>query len=245
MPIPRDESTSTRHGHVPCLPESGPGRRPPGSRRTPARAALPFVLLVVLVLPVLLFVLMAWQVMADGPLVRLDERVSGALRHPDRFGEILSDLGNVEVAVPVLAAALLYAAWRARRDGTPRWWLAPGAAAVASALVPVLVIPLKILTDRPGTPAVPPATGYFPSGHTTTAALAYGCAALVLLPHWPRARRLLLGLAAALTLAVSYGLVRRGYHWALDVTAGWCLSAVLLGGCAVAVRVFSPSGRQP
>lgn len=180
--------------------------------------------------PVLLFALFTWQVVVDGPLVGLDERLSGALVHPDRASEVLADLGNVEVAVPALMIALGYAAWHGRAAGTDRWWLAPSAGGVAMVLVPVLVVPLKAWTDRPGTPAVPPAVGYYPSGHTVTAVVAYGAATLLLLPLLRSAavRRALVLLCAALVAAVSFGLVRRGYHWPLDVAAGWCLGAVLL-----------------
>ncbi|KUL40338.1 hypothetical protein ADL12_13740 [Streptomyces regalis] len=174
--------------------------------------------------------MITWQVVADGPLVRVDERVSRALIHPDRFSELLADLGNVQVAVPVLAVFLVHTAWRSRRTGTDHWWLPAAAAAVLMALVPALIVPLKELTDRPGTPAVPPATGYFPSGHTATAAIAYGSVALLLLP-WLRsayARRELLIACAVVNAAVGFGLVRRGYHWPLDVVASWCLCTVLL-----------------
>ncbi|QIJ65023.1 phosphatase PAP2 family protein [Streptomyces sp. JB150] len=184
-----------------------------------------------LLLPLILFALITWQVVADGPLIRLDERLSRALVRPDRVSELLADLGNVPVAVPVLAVVAAGALWRARAGGTDHWWRPGVAAAVLMALVPALVVPLKVLTDRPGTPAVPPATGYYPSGHTATAAVAYGCAALLLLPSLRRAaaRRAVLALCAALVLGVSFGLVRRGYHWPLDVVASWCLSALLLG----------------
>lgn len=181
--------------------------------------------------PLLLLALATWQVVAAGPLLRWDARLSAALRHPDRFSELLSDLGNTQVAVPVLVLAAGWVAWRARRAGLARWWAAPVAALTAMALVPLTVVPLKVWTDRPGTPAVPVATGYFPSGHTATAAVAYGGAALLLLP-WlssARARRAVLWAAWVLVAAVSYGLVRRGYHWPLDVFASWCLSGVLLG----------------
>src|SRR5690606_7069517 len=76
-----------------------------------------------LALPLLLFALITWQVVADGPLVGVDERLSRALVAPDRASELLADLGNVEVAVPVLALALAGAAWSgplvaaARRGG--------------------------------------------------------------------------------------------------------------------------------
>lgn len=194
--------------------------------------------------------------MSNGPLLRLDRRASGALGHPDRFSELLADLGDIGVAVPVLAVVLGYVAWRARAAGTYRWWLPPLAAALLMALVPALVVPLKELIDRPGTPLVPPATGYYPSGHTATAAVAYGSATLLLLP-WLRtvyARRVLVVACAVVNLAVGFGLVRRGYHWPLDVVASWCLCTVLIaslwmllvragrtGADAGAVSASSPS----
>ncbi|MFB7075717.1 phosphatase PAP2 family protein, partial [Streptomyces sp. NPDC056290] len=46
----------------------------------------------------------------------------------------------------------------------------------------------------------------------------------------PAVRRGLVVLCGVLVLAASYGLVRRGYHWPLDVVASWCLGAVLLTG---------------
>jgi len=217
-------------------PQTPRGARPsdligrPGT--TPPVPGRPTFFTFLLGIPALLFALITWQVVEDGPLLRVDERVSRALIHPDRASAALSDLGNVQIAVPVLAAALLYTAWRARRMGTDRWWVPPLAAALVMALVPALVVPLKELTDRPGTPVVPPATGYYPSGHTATAAIAYGAATLLLLPwlRTTRTRRTFVLGYGLLVLGVSFGLVRRGWHWPLDVVASWCLSAVLLLG---------------
>ncbi|MEU6356765.1 phosphatase PAP2 family protein [Streptomyces sp. NPDC047072] len=213
----------TPRGGRPSDPIGLPGTTPP----VPGRPAF---LLLLLAVPALLFALITWQVVEDGPLLRVDERVSAALVHPDRIGGGLSDLGNIEVAVPVLVLALAYVTWRHRRTGTDRWWLPACSAALLMALVPAIVVPLKIWTDRPGTPVVPPSTGYFPSGHTATAAIAYGAATLLLHPvlPTPRLRRALVLLYALLVLGVSYGLIRRGYHWPLDVAASWCLCAILL-----------------
>ncbi|CAL9428068.1 hypothetical protein SUDANB145_01986 [Streptomyces sp. enrichment culture] len=211
---------------------SGPFGRPGTTPPVPGRPTSPSPLRLLggIGLPVLLFALITWQVVADGPLIRVDERLSRALVRPDRFSELLADLGNTQVALPVLVAALAYAAWRGRSTGTDQWWLPPLAGALLMALVPALVVPLKIWTDRPGTPAVEPATGYYPSGHTATAVVAYGAAVLVLLPLLRSAavRRRLCLAGAVLVLAASYGLVRRGYHWPLDVVAGWCLFGALL-----------------
>ncbi|MEU6195353.1 phosphatase PAP2 family protein [Streptomyces sp. NPDC047061] len=212
-------------------PDGRPGTTPPVPGRPTSFLRFPLAgLLGLLGLPALLFALITWQVVAHGPLLRLDSRLSSALVHPDRFSELLSDLGNVQVAVPVLVLVIAYVARRGRATGTDRWWLPPAAAAVLMALVPVVIVPLKDWTARPGTPVVPPAVGYFPSGHTATAAIAYGSATLLLLP-WlasATARRTAVAGCAALVLGVSYGLVRRGYHWPLDVVASWCLATVLL-----------------
>ncbi|MFI6337323.1 phosphatase PAP2 family protein [Streptomyces sp. NPDC050535] len=186
--------------------------------------------LLLLGLPALLFAVITWQVVAHGPLAHADERLSGRLVDPARSYELLADLGGVAIAVPVLAVALGYAALRARRAGRDRWWLPSVAAAVLMAVVPALVVPVKELVARPGPPVMGPGTGFYPSGHTATAAVAYGAATLVLLPwlRTARTRRALVTVCLALNLAVPFGLIRRGFHWPLDVVASWCLCAVLL-----------------
>ncbi|MEU9208382.1 phosphatase PAP2 family protein [Streptomyces sp. NPDC048415] len=186
-------------------------------------------------LPALLFALITWQVAAHGPLARADERLSGSLVHPARVYELLAGLGNITVAVPVLTVVLGYVAVRARRAGIDRWWLPSTGAAVLMAAVPALIVPLKELLARPGPPVMGPGTGFYPSGHTATAAVAYGAATLLLLP-WLRitvARRGLVITCLVLNALVAFGLIRRGYHWPLDVVASWCLCAVLLRGLAM------------
>ncbi|MFJ7343907.1 phosphatase PAP2 family protein [Streptomyces sp. NPDC101110] len=210
------------------------------------RTVLPGSAAPLLAVPALLFALITWQVVTGGPLVRLDERLSRVLVNPDRCSELLADLGNVQVAVPLLAVALGYVAVRGRRAGADRWWLPVAAVVLLMVLVPALVVPLKALMARPGTPAEPPGTGYYPSGHTATATVAYGSAALLLFP-WLRtapARGALLALCAALVLGTSYGLVRRGYHWPLDVVGSWCLCTVLLTSLWLFVRTVTTTDRS-
>ncbi|GGS11458.1 membrane protein [Streptomyces aureoverticillatus] len=181
---------------------------------------------------VLLFALCTWQAAVDGPLRRLDERAGRALtdsRLPEAAAELLADLGNMTVAVPVLALVVAYTAWRARRAGAFRWWLPPLTAVLAMVAVPVLVIPLKLAVDRAAPPGMD-GSGYYPSGHTATATVAYGAAALLLLPlvTGTYARRELVIGCALLNVGVGFGLVRSGYHWPLDVLGSWCLGAILL-----------------
>ncbi|WP_320772809.1 phosphatase PAP2 family protein [Streptomyces sp. CRN 30] len=170
-----------------------------------------------------------------GALARADEHLGDLLIRPDGVSRFLADLGAVPVAVPVLAAALAVAALLARRAGAPRWWLPSLLTALLMAAVPLVVVPLKELIDRPGPPVMAPDTGFYPSGHTATAAVAYGGAALVLWP-WLRgawARACALALCVALNAGTGFGLVRHGYHWPLDVVGSWCLCALLLIGLAV------------
>ncbi|MEU1805380.1 phosphatase PAP2 family protein [Streptomyces sp. NPDC019937] len=205
----------------------GPGTTPPvpGPPSAFLRAlALPTVLLVI-------FALCAWQVAAHGPLLTLDERLGRAIAGsplPSPVAEFFADLGNTAVALPVLGLAFACAAWRS--PTAARRWPGPLAAALAMAAVPALVAPLKALIGRPGPPG-PPAgeTGFFPSGHAATAAVAYGAAAVLLLPLLRgRLRGWLIGVVVLLNLAVGVGLVRRAYHWPLDVVGSWCLCGCLL-----------------
>ncbi|WP_349775393.1 phosphatase PAP2 family protein [Streptomyces vilmorinianum] len=161
--------------------------------------------------------------MADGPLARLDERLSRSLvdRVPRWLSELGADLGNMTVALPVLACAMAYAAWRGRR-------VAALYAGLGMVLVPLLVIPLKEWTARPG-PLEPWAAGYYPSGHTATAMVAYFGAAFLISNR-------LIPVAALLTAATGTGLILRGYHWPLDVLASVALCVPLLRWPIISTR---------
>ncbi|MEV5611639.1 phosphatase PAP2 family protein [Streptomyces sp. NPDC052225] len=169
---------------------------------------------------------------ADGPLLALDERVGNALRTsaiPSPPAEFFADLGNLTVALPILAATLAYVTWHTRD------WRTPTTAAVTMALVPALVAPLQSLLARPGPPPMSPETGFYPSGHAATAAVAYGLCVLALRRRGPAHG------CVAVNAAVGLGLVRQGYHWPVDVVGSWCLAAVLL---YVAALVLSRSTRR-
>ncbi|MER7146354.1 phosphatase PAP2 family protein [Streptomyces xanthochromogenes] len=209
---------------------AGQGGRPGTSPPVPGRPAFLFATLLCV------FAVITWQVVSDGPLRRLDERIDPSLtgHGPSWLAEGLSDLGSMPVALPVLALAIGYALWR----GLRRQALI---AAVTMAIVPLLVVPLKEWTDRPG--PFDPATGYYPSGHTATAMVAYGSVALLLSPV-VRRRRALPVAAGVLTAATGTGLVLHGYHWPLDVLASCCLCGALLVLSSTGMRRSSSRTRR-
>ncbi len=237
---PRDGRYGDRPGRPGTLP-------PVPGRPTSARARL-LTLGAAFAAAVTAFCLLTWQVSSGGGLVGDDWRVlRGARRaaaaHPafDGLAHALSDLGDIAVAVPVLLVALAAAVRLGRRAGLPRWWLPPGAAALAMCLLPVVVGTVKAGVDRPapGQVRADPSYGYFPSGHTATSSVAFGLAALVLLPFVRRAalRALLAAGTGLLALLVGVALVWCDYHWPLDVLASWCLAAALLSAVGAALLV--------
>jgi membrane-associated phospholipid phosphatase len=195
----------------------------------------------------LILVLLAVDVLADGPLVGLDHRIHTWVRDQWLAGHwkwlahghtaparLLIDLADFQVAIPVL---VLVAAGLAIRDHGPRP-LYP--AAIGIVLLLATVLPLQVLIGRayPGHVwhvhqvhgALAPGTlGSFPSGHEATSVVCYGLAALLLSPGprraWGRA-----GLAVAWLLCIAIGasLVWCSSHWFTDAVAGAALAGLII-----------------
>ncbi|UQI47604.1 phosphatase PAP2 family protein [Streptomyces sp. HU2014] len=231
-------------------PHGGPGTTPPvpGPPAWTRRGLFP-------ALCVLLLAFLTWQTASHGPLRALDERLGRTVAHsgfPGGLARFLADLGNVTVALPVLLAAIAVSALataRARRGR--RWWPPALGAALAMAAVPALVVPLKSWVGRPGPPEMAASgahDGFFPSGHTATAAVAYGAATLLLLTATHAGRRpraLALGAYVLLNAGVGIGLVRCGYHWPLDVAGAWCLSGAVLWALALPLTRVTRADQPP
>jgi membrane-associated phospholipid phosphatase len=187
-------------------------------------------------------------VLAGGPLVGADWRIRAGVQaqaHSAAWrwvgdswhapARLLVELGNNQVAVPVLALSALIVAVRHRS-------LRPLLAAAAGvALLLVTVIPAKILIGRPGPgqPAVVPGhLGVFPSGHTTTAGVCLALAVLLLGPDLPaRAQRAAVAVMTVLCFLVGAALIWCDFHWFTDVIAGWALAALIV---LAALRLARP-----
>ncbi len=196
----------------------------------------------------LVLVLLTVNVLADGPLVAVDRRIRAAVQAQAASAtwrwvgdswhapaRLLVELGNNQVAVPVLALSALIVAARHRS-------LRPLLAAAAGvALLLATVIPAKILIARPGPsqPVIAPGSmGVFPSGHTTTAGVCLALAVLLLAPELPaRIRRAAVAAMAALCFLVGMALIWCDFHWFTDVVAGWALAALIV---KAALRLTRP-----
>jgi membrane-associated phospholipid phosphatase len=237
-------------------PDTDPDPRPdlpadPVPRPTPAPAAPRARTLVVPALFLLVFGALTWQILANGPVVELDHwvRVRVLARTASAPGRatlpvtlLICDLGNWQVAGGVLlvvSAALTATGWRSHGTRSASEWrswplrpLIVAVAAVAPAMA--IVLPLKALIRRPG-PFTPPGAfthGFFPSGHTVTALVCYGCAAYLVgtgLPALSNAPRLALRWGTGVLVAgIGLCLVWCDYHWISDVLAGAALGGLVL-----------------
>jgi len=187
----------------------------------------------------LILVVLTVNVLADGPLVGVDRRIRAAVQARATSAtwrwvgdswhapaRLLVELGNNQVAVPVLALSALIVAARHRS-------LRPLLAAAAGvALLLATVIPAKILIARPGPsqPVIAPGSmGVFPSGHTTTAGVCLALAVLLLAPDLPAGvRRAAVAAMAAVCFLVGLALIWCDFHWFTDVVAGWALAALIV-----------------
>jgi membrane-associated phospholipid phosphatase len=187
---------------------------------------------------VVVLVLLTVNVLADGPLVGADRRIRAAVQARatapawrwlgDSWhapARLLVDLGNYQVAVPVLAACALIAAARRRT-------LRPVLAAFAGVvLLLVAVTAAKIAIGRTGpglTTLGSGGLGVFPSGHTTTATVCLGLAVLLLPYRRAGAGRAAVAAVAVACLLVGVALVWCDYHWFTDVVAGWALAVLII-----------------
>jgi undecaprenyl-diphosphatase len=168
-----------------------------------------------------------------------------ALTH---LAKVVTMFGTSPVAYAVVVVAGVAAVGGSRTRY--RWWpLVLAAGMLVSGQLIRLVINRAVSRPRPPHDLwLMHAGGYaFPSGHTTTAALAYVLAAGLLVQRWPNRRAVLFSCAGLCSVAVGLSRVYLGVHWPTDVLGGWLLAASWLALCAVvhqAIRLLSDRRRS-
>jgi undecaprenyl-diphosphatase len=149
---------------------------------------------------------------------------------------------------PYAAAALggWLAGGRTLRHGTQTAVLALAALLAGQAVRTVLMLTLD-RTRPPVADWAAHASGHsFPSGHTTSSALAAGLLAWGLLRAFPGAGgRVLTAVCGLVAAAIGCTRVYLGVHWPTDVLAGWLFAACWLGALLPPLTYFAKAGPAP
>jgi undecaprenyl-diphosphatase len=189
------------------------------------------------------FGLLLHQVVSEGPLTGLDTRGAAEL---NRFVHDRPNLVKFVEAVSFLGKPI----WLTVVIGVPAAWLLVRgqrklvvflvATSIGGGVVDTLV---KLAVGRPR-PEVdePVATAFgksFPSGHSMSSTICYGALLLVFLPLlaglW---KRIAIGGAAALVVAIGTSRLALGVHYISDVLGGFVLGAAWLVASVAAFEIW-------
>ena len=186
------------------------------------------------------------DVATGDPLVEVDVIVHGVLQQirTPRMDSVMvatTELGDVQVLLPVIVAALAWLVWRGAWR-TCLYWLA--AVGVAEVLVKVLKVALH--RSRPGLFYDGVESFAFPSGHTTMSVVAYGFLAFLVCRSLSAPVRLLIATSTALGIAlIALSRLYLGVHWASDVIAGTSFGLAWVGALAMAYSYRTDEDVKP
>lgn len=222
-------------------------RRLDPEERFGLRVTLLFVAALLVTVP---FATLLFQVVAGGPITRLDGRVADALNramspHPLAV-DVVQAVSWFGKPVPLAAVVIAAAAYVARR-GQRRLVIFLLATTVSGGLLNSAV---KALVDRPRPVVDHPIAGAagssFPSGHSMGAMVVVGALALVFLPAFRRrVRAVVVAVAALVVLAIGTSRLLLGVHFVSDVVGGFVLGAAWLSAAAAAFAVWrADEGRR-
>lgn len=229
------------------LPNSVARRTDP-TQRYGLRLTLAVVAMVLVVVP---FSFLLFQVLLDGPITRFDGNLADRLNDMvrERDGTItalqaISWLGRPPVLWLVTGLSVLYT-WR---HGAHRLTLFLLATTAGGAIMSTAI---KVLVNRPR-PEVdhPIITAFgksFPSGHALSSTVVYGAVLLTFLPLLAgRVRHTVVGATVTLVLAIGTSRLLLGVHFFSDVAGGFVLGLAWL---VLATSIFEiwrvERGRRP
>jgi membrane-associated phospholipid phosphatase len=209
------------------------------------------LLLVALVLVMVPFATLVFQVVAKGPLTRFDGRVAGRLNeavhaHPVAVSTLrtISHLGHPVWLSLLTAAAIVVLLARRRRRLALFVLLTCAGGGLLNSLV-------KLAVDRPR-PEVDHeiATAFgksFPSGHAMSSTVVYGALLVVFLPVLQRRwRRLVVPAVAGIVLLVGSSRPLLGVHFVSDVIGGYVLGLAWLAGSVALFETWrEEEGKRP
>ncbi len=166
-----------------------------------------------------------------------------SLRTPamDRVMIVATELGDVQVLLPVILVALAWFLIR-RLWMTAGYWLA----AIGIAEVLANVLKLALHRQRPGTFYSGAEQFSFPSGHTTMSAVVYGFLAFLLCRQArPALRRWVIFITSTLIGLIALSRIYLGAHWLSDVLGGLSFGVAWVAAFAIAYEYQSHDQLRP
>lgn len=210
-----------------------PVRRWGPRERYSARALLLLVAAVLVAVP---FATLLFQVVAEGPITRLDGRLADDLNDAvhDRPAllavlRVVTLFGGTVVLTLVATAAVAFVATRGRRRLATFLVVTALGGWLLSSLVKLAVARPRPVVDH----EVATAFGKsFPSGHAMSSTVVYGAVLVALLPLVRRraGRRATVAAALVVVLAVGSSRLLLGVHFLSDVVGGYVLGLAWLAG---------------
>ena len=177
--------------------------------------------MIALLLLAIFFAVLLWQVQSGGALVTLDGLVNAGLkvirtRATLGAGAWISQIGTgaAGAIVCLVASGALGSSGRTR-------WIAPIWIAFIGAQITTW--PLKFITarQRPNfLDGITAASPSFPSAHATVSMAVYGVIALAIADGAAQGRAVVIAVAAALILSISFSRLLLSLHYLTDVLAG-------------------------
>lgn len=198
------------------------------------------------------FASLLFQVLAEGPLTRLDGRIANRLNAwvydspvAVKILQLVSWLGR-PVLLGLFVAVGVVILWRRNQRKLVAFLVLTtlGGGLVDSA-VKILVNRPRPLVDHP----VQTAFGKsFPSGHAMSSLVCFGALLVIFLPalRTRRSRHVAVGVTALLVLAIGLSRLMLGVHFVSDVVGGYVLGAAWLLGAVAIFEVWRVErGKRP
>lgn len=198
------------------------------------------LLIAAMVLVAVPFATLLFQVLAEGPITRLDSRLANdlnrAVHHRDGivgFLKFLSFLGGPPLLTVLVVAAAAYVLWRNQLRLAVFLVVTSAGGGIVDTIVKILVDRPRPLVDH----AIATAHGKsFPSGHAMSSTVVYGALLVVFLPALRgRFRQALVVATCVIVAGVGSSRLMLGVHFVSDVVGGFVLGLAWLAG---SVAVF-------
>lgn len=230
---------------VPDLPPWVKGRLDPAARYG-LRLTLVGLAIVLVAIP---FSILTFEVLAKGPLTRLDGRVANSFNSwvNGRPGvvsvlDFVTFLGKPPTLMVWVVIAALVLWWRGRHRVAVFVVVTSLGGGIVDTLVKAAVDRPRPVVDHPVASALGKS---FPSGHAMSSTVTYGALLVALSPLMsPRLRRAATAFTVLLVLAVGTSRLFLGVHFVTDVLGGFILGLAWLFGAVAAFQVWKVEERR-